>query len=55
MGGGITILAIGKTLGGLFGPDRMKNILFRMHPELKDLAQNVQLMKFECSQCKEKQ
>jgi DNA-directed RNA polymerase subunit RPC12/RpoP len=54
MGGGITILAIGKALGELFGPERMKNLLFNMKPELKDKAQNVQLMKFECSQCKEK-
>lgn len=53
MGGGITILAIGKSLRELFGPDRMKNLLFNMKPELKEKAKNVELVKFECSQCKE--
>jgi DNA replication protein DnaC len=50
VGGGITILAIGQFLGS----ERMKNLLFYMKPDLKDKAMNVKLMKFECSQCKEK-
>jgi DNA replication protein DnaC len=54
VGGGITILAIGKALGELFGPERMKNLLFNMKPELKGKVENVELMKFECSRCKER-
>lgn len=53
MGGGTTILNIGETLGDLFGPNRMKNLLFKMKPELLGEARDVQLLKFECPTCKQ--
>jgi DNA replication protein DnaC len=52
MGGGITILSIGQ----IFGDIRMKNLLFNMKPDLKEKvnADDVRLIKSECSKCQEK-
>lgn len=49
MGGGITILSIGS----LLGPERMKNMLFNIRPDLKGKVQGITLKKFKCSKCEE--
>lgn len=50
MGGGIVIL----TLSDLLGEDRMKDILFKVKPELQGKAESVELKKFKCTKCGEK-